>query len=383
MKRISDFFAQVIPRLWDWFPPPRMVRRAIAIVCLLATAALLIIQPDSREDLRVADRLFLAGQYHDALVAYNAVSAQFAEAQLRLGMLRVLRGEPAAAERALHSALQRGLRPGLYQQALLFLGRAQADDGRAERAAATWSLIEDCRSSLECAYRGPARVLLAEAALQRGDYPAAEAALRAALDAGLPMDWAGLVHYRLALLQIPRDPLAARHWLETMPEDAAPQVWIAPLLANYGDGAAQLAAVLDDRGPHQAQQLGQIYLSLGWYGLAEAQFAQVDPNGADALGAAAYAAYTRYRAGDVSGGLARLEALVQANPDEPRARTLLALSYLAAEDADAAAAQLDTVAELTPNNPDVQLAWASWYAAEHNYAEAALAYGRAIAQRRS
>jgi Flp pilus assembly protein TadD len=360
--------------------PWQLLGWAVALCALLA-AARLIGAPDAREALREADVIFGQRHYHEALGRYAPLSPALPAAQLRLGVVRALRGERPAAERALRGAMQRGLRPAEYQLALIYLGRVLAEDGRAALAAQTWRLADDCRSPQACAYRAPARLLGGEEALRRGDYGAAEAAYRAALAEPMPPGWAELARYRLALLRAPLSPAQALAELRAPPEPVAPpEPLLAPALPAAAAGADQLAGVLAEPAERRPQQLGQLYLGLGLHGLAEDQFARVDPRGPDASAAAAYAAYTRYRAGDPAGGLARLEELVARHPDEPRARTLLALAYISADAADAAAAEIETVARLTPSDPDIQLAWASWYAARRDYAEAALAYDRAVGQ---
>jgi len=359
---------------------PRRLAGWAAALLLLALAARMIAAPDAREELRAADARFAQGRYHEALGRYAPLAAALPAAELRLGLVRALRGERDAAERALRSAMQRGLAPADYQLALLYLGRVLADDGRPALAARTWRLADDCRGPRACALRAPARLLAAEESLRAGDYGAAEAAYAAALAEPMPPGWAPLARYRLALLRAPRDPAAARAELAAPPDPAAPRdPLLAPALPGAAAGAGQLAAVLAEPVERRPQQLGQLYLALGLYGLAEEQFARVDPAGPDAAAAAAYAAYTRYRAGDAAGGLARLEGLVARQPDEPRARTLLALAYLSNADAEAAAGEIESVARLAPGDPDIQLAWASWHAARRDYAEAGLAYGRAVA----
>lgn len=352
----------------------------LGLALLLAGTLALIWRPDPRDQLRAIDRSFAAGHYHAALTALTPLAPELATARLRLGMVRALRGEAAEAERALRAAMLAGLTPDDYQLALLYLGRALADDGRAALAQRTWRLIEDCRSAEACGYRGPARLLMAELALHQGDYPAAEAAFRAAQVAGLPPAWAAVAHYRLALLRAAQDPADAQRLLNLRERAGLPaNPLIAPLLPPPGDGPAQLAAVLAAPAHAQAQLLGQLYLALGLYGLAEAQFARVDPAAPEARGAAAYAAYTRWRAGDVAGGLARLEALVAAYPDDPRARTLLALAYIGTDAGDAAREAIARAAAARPHEPRIELAWASWYAARHEYDQASLAYERALA----
>lgn len=356
------------------------ITRLLLLAALTAALLVLVFRPDPRNHLRAADKLFAAGRYYEALAAYTPLVPELPAAELRLGMVRALRGERAAAERALRSAMQRGLADDDYHLALVYLGRALADDGRSALAARTWALLEDCRSTAACAYRAPGRLLAAEEALRAGD-AAAAAAYRAALEAPLPVDWGSLARYRLALLAAPDDPAAAATLLAapddltaTLPTDPL----LAPLLPDLGDGPGELAAVLVAPPAERTRLLGQLYLGLGLYGMAERQFARVDPEGPDALGAAAYAAYTHWRAGDPHGGLARLEAIVAANPDEPRARTLLALALLSTDAPDAARDQIDAVARLAPRDPDVQLAWASWHAARREYDQASLAYDEAL-----
>lgn len=360
-----------------------MLARLALAVALAAAACALVLRPDARDRLRAADGLFAAGRYYEALAAYGPLAPELADAQLRLGMVHTLRGERGPAEGALRAAMQRGLADGAYHLALAYLGRALADDGRAAIAARTWLLLEDCRSPAACAYRAPGRLLAAEEALRRGDNAAATAGYRAALAPPTPAAWAAFARYRLALLAAPDDPGAALALLAATggPPPAAPDnPLLAPLLPRAGEGPAELAAVLAAPPADRAQLLGQLYLGLGLYGLAEGQFARVDPGGPDALGAAAYAAYTHWRAGDGRSGLERLEALVAADPDEPRARTLLALAYLGADAPDAARDVLAAVARLSPRDPDVQLAWASWHAARREYGEASLAYEEALAR---
>jgi Flp pilus assembly protein TadD len=359
---------------------PVVALRLLLAALALGAAALLIFQPDGRDRLRAADQLFAGGRYHEALAAYTPLATGLPEAQQRVGLVRAIRGERTEAERALRAAMQRGLAPADYHLALLYLGRTLADAGRADLAARTWLLLEDCRGPAACAYRAAGRALAADEALARGDYLAAAAGYRAALAAPMPPGWAAYARYRLALLAAVDDPAGAR---DLLAPDAAPvaphDALLAPLLPPIGDAPGRLEAVLAENDTRRSQLLGQLYLSLSLYGLAEEQFARVDPHGPEALSAAAYAAYTRWRAGDAEGGLARLEALVTEHPEEPGARTLLALAYLTADAEEAARDELDAVARLKPTSPDVEVAWASWYAARREYDQASLAYGRAVA----
>ncbi len=349
----------------------RLLLATIGAVLLVFGAWRLILQPDPRDALRAADRLYASGRYHVALAAYLPLAEKLPGAQLRVGMLRALRGEANDAERALRSAMEQGLATADYHLALLYLGQSLAVDNRTALAADTWRLLEDCRSPAACVYRGPGRVLAGELALRQGEYAVAEAAFRRALNEPLAAEWAAVAQYRLDLLGNAA-ALAAPVTVNPL------SLQIAPLLPAIGAGPEQLAVLRDLPVAQRAQALGEFYLSLGFYGLAEAEFAQVDPAGPAARSAAVYAAYTRWRAGDAQGGLARLEALVAADPGDPQARTLLALAYLTVNAGDAAAAEIDVVARLTPGAADVQLAWASWYAAQRDYAAAALAYQQAL-----
>ncbi len=354
-----------------------LVRWLVALA-VLGAALYLSFQPDPRDGLRAADRLFTSGRYHEALERYAALAPVLPVAQVRLGMVRTLRGERNAAERALYAALQRGLAPTDAALAHLYLGRALADAGRSDLAERRWQLLEPCRDQVACAYRAAARVLVATAALQRGDTQIAAAGYRAALTTPLPPGWAAACRYGLALLVAPDDAETARALLAEAAAELAPaDALLAPLLPSAGDGPSRLAAVLAAEPAQRPQLLGQFYLDLNLYGLAEAQFARVDPQGPHALSAAAYAAYARWRAGDAAAGQARLAALVAAHPDEPRIRSLLVLAYLTS-DAPAARDQLEALSRLSPGNPAVELVWASWYAAQHDYEQASLAYERAL-----
>jgi hypothetical protein len=367
--------------------PYRMVRRLRAgpalwlllTAMVLAAAALLITRLAPRDELREADLLLGAGRYYEALAAYGRLAPASPAAELRLGMVRAIRGERAPAERAIRAAMQRGLPSADYHLGLLYLGRALADDGRDDLAAATWLLLEDCRTPDACAYRAPGRLLAAEEALARGEYGPAEAGLRAALDEPLPAAWADYGRYRLALLLAADYPADALALLAPPERGAAAEVpLLAPLLPSSGAGPGELAAALTAPAAQRPQLLGQLYLGQGLFGLATAQFAQIDPASPAGLGASAYAAYTRWRAGDLDAGLDHLEALVAAHPADPQARMLLALAYLTADDSAAARAQIDVVAQLSANDPDLELAWASWHAARREYDQASLAYNRAL-----
>lgn len=339
-----------------------------------------MLQPDPRDDLRAADRLFVAGRYHEALHAYLRLAPSLPVAQLRVGMVQTLRAERGPAERALRSAMERGLSPADYHLALLYLGQALAVDGRYALAQHTWQLMEDCRSFAACGYRGYGRLLAAEAAFQQSEDRQAEAGFRAALAEPLPQAWAVHAHYRLAMLLAAHEPAAALEALTTPVASPAPtQPLVAPLLPALETAPAQLAAVLDAPADQRLQLLGQIYLAQGRLDLAEAQFSQIAADSPYAHAAAAYSAYTHWRAGATDLGLTRLAELVAANPDAARPRALLALVHLSAANDDAAYEAIEALAELLVNEADLELAWASWYTARREYHLASLAYDRAIA----
>lgn len=355
----------------------------ILLLALLSATTLLALRPDPRDDLRAADRLFLGGRYYDALRAYQVIDPRaLPEAALRLGMLRTIRSERSPAERALRLAMQGGLRPADYQLALIYLGQVLADDGRAALATKTWALTDDCRNPDACAYRGPARTLLAELRLRQGDYAAAEAAYRAALGLAPPAPWASLDTYRLALLRAARDPGAAMVIIGQVTTAQAPGAdpLLAPLLPADISWRGELIAAISAPPDGQPFRLGQLYLGLGLYGLAEDQFDMVRPGSPDARAAAVFAAYARWRGGDRAGGRDQLMRIVRAQPDDPQARAILALAYLSEQQADAARDQIDALARLNPDDPEIHLAWASWYLTRREYPQASTEYRLAMAQ---
>jgi Flp pilus assembly protein TadD len=358
------------------------------VLAVLWQAARLALRPDPQDALRELDGLFIAGRYHEALGVATDLTRRapaFAPGWARLGMLRTIRGEQTVASQALGYAIGLGLRGHDYDLARLYQARIATAAGERNEAVQFWGLVGE-QSPL---YR-LRRVLEAEGLLAVQDYAGAEAAYRAALrpvapgTAALPPDWRALARARLAALRASSDPAAALAELTQIGAPAAPTLlpssdaMVAPLLPAAGPGPQQVAAALRAAPEQRAQLLGQLYLDAGWYGLAEVQFAAVAPESSGALAAATYAAYTRWRAGARDEGRHQLEALVAAHPNEPRARALLALTYLADEEESAARAQLDAVRAMAPAAPDTHLAWAQWYAARHDYITAADEYRRAF-----
>lgn len=359
---------------------PPLLALALALLVLWQAAGL-VFRADPLNELRRADVLFVAARYHDARLAYGAIVQRrpdFAPALVRLGIVYAVRDERDAADKALASALGRGLSRRDYDLVRLYQGRVAASAGQFDQAARLWGAIE--AGSPLFSLR---RVLEAERFLSIADYAGAEASYRAALLGDLPRDWRALAYSRLALLHAAGDPATARDELAQLerldrPAPTSSVDWTAPLLPATIAEPRQLAEALDAPSDRRAQLLGQIYLRAGLYALAELQFAAVGSDSPSALSAAAYAAYTRWSAGDRAEGLRRLRALVDAHPGEPRARALLALAYLANRDELKARAQLDAARALAPRAPDTYLAWGQWYAAQHDYIAAAEEYQRAL-----
>ncbi|HEU5100098.1 MAG TPA: tetratricopeptide repeat protein [Roseiflexaceae bacterium] len=349
------------------------------VLLALWQSARIVFRPDRLDDLRHADALFAAGRYHDARAAYAAVlmrAPRLATAVLRLGIVYAVRNERAAADEQLAYALSVGLGQGDYDLARLYQGWLAAEAGQHEQAARYWATIGERSAWLPVRH-----VLQAESLLALGDYAGAEAAYRDATPADLPPEWHGLASLRLALLRASSDPAAALAELQRAPALAASEpsgaVYGAPLVPAAETDARLLAAAL--RAPPEQRHLllGQLYLRARLYGLAEAQFAAVAPGSPSAIAAAAYAAYTRWSAGDRPEGLRRLEALVAAHPSERRARGLLALAYLSSRDPAGAQTQLAIVRAQAPRAPETHLAWAQWYVVQHDYVAAAAEYRRA------
>lgn len=355
--------------------------RLIGAVLVLAVAAGLAFRADRRDALRPADALLAQGHYHAALAAYARLAAahpEWAEASLRVGVLRALRGEHDAAVRALYAALAQGLRGARRDLASLYLGRELVLSGRAAQAEAVWRAIP-----AGSPYAPTLRVLEGERALAQGDYAAADAAYAAALRSALPPAWQQLARYRLALLHgaaagaaalsLPAAPPTAT------PPAAADSALLDPLLPRAASDGGQLAAVLQVAPPARAQLLGQLYLEQRLYQGALAQFAAVPPQSALGGTAALGSAYARLRAGDNAAGIAALERIVRADGRDAPARTLLALAYVSAGRLDAAEQQIAALAALPGQHKPALLAAASLASARRDYAAAAATYQRLLA----
>lgn len=351
----------------------------IIVVVIALVMVMVVWWPRSSPDaLTQADALFVAGRYYEALEAYQGLAGDNPAALLRVGMLRVIRGEAVLAEQTLRSAMVRGLAPGDYHLALLYLGQALVDDGRLAQAERTWALLEDCRVVEACVYRGPGRVLTAEAYLRHGAYDTATEAYRAALMVPMPSGWSERVRYRLALLLAGEDPDGALVTLMATDDAVTSGVLAVTLLSRLEGDRAHLRAVLQVAEGLRPQLLGQTYLEAGLYDQAITQFALVDPDSPEGLSAAAYLAYAHWLAGHTGEGREALEAMVGLHPDTPQARALLALIAVAEGADEAAWLELDALAQGHPQAPDHHLVRANWYAAKGEYAQASLAYEQAL-----
>lgn len=364
----------------------QQIARILLLVLVLATlrqAAHLAFRPDPHDDLRRADGVFAAGRYHDALAAYRALVRQeprSADVFARLGMVHAVRGEGEQASQALGTAVR--LRPAPHMLDLVRLYQASvADAARLPGEAAQFLALVGDGSPLAPLRRA----LQAERMLRAGDTAGAEATFRAALAPGLPPRWRAVVHTRLASLRAADDPQGARDELllttktARSPGLAGPLAALAePLLPAPQPDAGRLAAALRAPLAERQQILGQLFLAARLYPLAERHFAAVPPGDDGTLDAAAYAAFTRWSAGDRAGGLQQLESLVAAHPAEPRARTLLAMAYLESRAEPAAQAQIEIVRALAPGDPAISLVVAQLHATRRDYVAAAEAYANAL-----
>lgn len=362
---------------------PRIVRLAAIMLCfclLVGAGAGLVFRDDPQAVMRRGDGLFAQGRYYEAWQVYYrlADSTNHPRALTRLGMLQTIRGEVTAANQTFARALERGVRGRDYDLLRLYQGRAALVNGGRDEALGLWRTIG--QQSAVYPYQ---QVLVAEAQLNAGDYAAAETNYHAALAANLPLQWQRRVLVRIAALRASSDAAGALAILARLPS-AAPTLpdadLLAPLLPPETPVPERLRAALGAGNTEQAMQLGQLYLDAGLYALAQAQFAAV-PKASDlAQSAQAYAAYALLRAGDREGGVAHLQELVANDPNNARARALLALAYLDQTNPQQAQVQLANVRVLAPRSPDTHLAWGQWYAAHSDYLAAANEYRRALTE---
>lgn len=361
----------------------------IQSLALLGYLALLIIagyrgmSKIDQDALDQADALFASGQYHAALASYRRIPADHKRYPLALahqGMLHSLRNELSQANETLARAVGLGLQNTDLELVRLYQGLVALRSERPQEAQRFWALIP-AQSSLQPILR----VLQAEQQLWAGEPARAEQGYREALAAGLSANWLTLVHSRLALLRASSDPATARTEIALAQESTQSQpqndtTFTQPLLPASPPDAAQLLAALDAPAEQQPLILGQIYLNAGLYSLAEAQFQRISPDSAQAIPAAAFAAYTRWRTGDRAGGLAQLRALVERAPEEAHVRALLALVAMDSNDKQETQSQLAMIRSMAPNAASTSLAWGQWQASQRDYVEASRLYAQALNQ---
>ena len=374
IKSLLSTYVQVRPLL-------TLAQFALSII-LLTQATRLTFLPNPRDDLRRGDALLVSGRYYDALQTFEQLAAQheWGEASLRVGIVREVRGEHILAVRALYTALGQGVQGTWRDLTALYLGHALLAAGEEPRSTRVWAQVP-----ADSHYLPLVQVLRGEHALLTGDYIQAIAHYRAALTPELPADWWALATYRLTLLRGATDGPAALAELAPSfhaANGSKPIVGaqlLAPLLPPVVPADGQLAKILRSAPDERAQLLGQLYLELGLPGMARAQFDHVPPTSPLALAAATYSAYTRIHSGDRTGGLNQLQTIVQRHPEDPRARALLALAFVADDKLDQAQKQI-AVLEVAPGQQaQAQLARASWSSAQRDYVGAADAYRQLLA----
>lgn len=362
--------------------PLLTLAQLVLAVILLTQAARLTFQPNPRDDLRRGDALLVSGRYYDALQTFEQLAAQreWGEASLRVGIVREVRGEHVLAVRALYTALGQGVQGNWRDLTALYLGHALLAAGDEMRSTRVWAQVP-----VDSPYLPLVQVLRGEHALLTGDYTQAVAHYRAALTPELPTDWWALATYRLALLRgASEGPAALAELAPSLRAGDGPKAIVGaqlltPLLPPVVPADGQLAKILRSAPDERAQLLGQLYLELGLPSLARAQFDLVPPTSPLALAAATYSAYTRIRSGDRAGGLNQLQTIVQNHPEDPRARALLALAFMADDKLDQAQKQIAVLEAAPGQQVQAQLARASWRSAQRDYIGAADAYRQLLA----
>ncbi|GAB4110049.1 MAG: tetratricopeptide repeat protein [Roseiflexaceae bacterium] len=335
--------------------------------------------------LSAGDQAFLNQRYHAALLSYREQVAQTPDQSLplgRLGMLYTLRREVEPAQIAFAQALYRGLTGEDLALIRLYMGALASQDTTQGQPLAEWQQIPPGSALL-----GPAMILQAEWQLRQSAFAEAEQLLRQALDQPLTSRWAFVAHVRLALLRATSDPTLALAELDLAQQaragltDTPAAIGFAdPLLPPLAVVAERLRAILQTSGDQRTQLLGQLFLDADLLPLAEAQFAQIPPTSDLAINAAAYLAYTRWRAGDRVAGLEALRRLVEQHPNEATARALFALAAIGTNDPTLARQQLNILLQLAPGDPATYLAIAEWRTNQRDYVAAADAYRNALSR---
>ncbi|NJM08864.1 hypothetical protein HC891_25705 [Candidatus Gracilibacteria bacterium] len=92
---------------------------------------------------------------HCKITRYSPFGPQQPLAALRLGIVRYLRGEFAAAERAFRRAQQGALRPRDAELTSIYLAATLDAQGKVERAARLYTQLQSCAA--HCFFAGSAR----------------------------------------------------------------------------------------------------------------------------------------------------------------------------------------------------------------------------------
>jgi tetratricopeptide (TPR) repeat protein len=223
-------------------------------------------------------------------------------------------------------------------------------------------------------------VVQANWALRQGDYHAARVGYSTAITMPLPADWHAFSLYRLALLEAASNPDSALALLATRaPTSVPPDPFLSPLLpTTFVSDSGRLYAVLQASAAERTQLLGQLYMDLGYYKLAEEQFARIPSDSPYALPSAAYAAYARWHSGEAQAAAAHLEQLTASYPGELRVHVLQALTAISSGALTSTATLTSTVGMLPTWHADTHLARALWYVSQSDYVNASLSYQRAV-----
>lgn len=349
------------------------------VLAILAQALRFTFSSDTQSQLRSFDQLFIQEQYYQALQFVRTSPTPYEPViWARKGMLHSLRNEPSLANQSFAVALRSGLSGLEYDLLRLYQGYNSWKRGYQDEARNAWDQI-DRRSALT----GLRLVLEAEVSLNQQDFVRAERELRQALTYPLPVDWFRFTHQRLALLRASSDLVSALNELqlsESKPTEPASGHYFQlaqALLPHSSLTSTQLRNILEAPAEQRAQLLGQTYLELAWYPLAELQFAAIPESSPLWFSAVSYLAYTQWQIGASDESISQLSKLMESYPEDPRPRALLALIQLSASQEDEARIQLNLVRTMAPYEPDTFLAWAQWHSVKREYTQAAQAYENA------
>lgn len=323
--------------------------------------------------LQAADTLFSNGQYHEALASYQQLAHTRPSAllNLRIGMLHTIRGEARPAQIALATALDQGLSGDDYALARLYQGALAARVPGYGDPAALWERVP--ASSTIAAVRS---ALLGDYWLRNGNLQQAAAHFQAAI--GLPEPWMRFAQQRLELIAALNQPLDQLPVPSAQPASQPVLQLTLPLLTTLDQHAEEIRLALTAQGDQRQLALGQVLVTLGLPHLAITHFAAVPADSDAAIAAQAGLAYATWLTGDQATGMQQLRDLVNQNPDDARARALLALIALSLADKETARAQLEIIRATAPGEPATHLAWGQWYMAQADYLAAGAALRRAL-----